>query len=184
MARRDDAEFTEFVRARSGMLLRTAYLILGDHALAQDLVQEALTKVYVAWPRIQRREGVDAYARTVVVNTAISWKRRRGWRGEQPVGEVPEPRGAAADEPDVRLAIWRTLQDLPPRQRATLVLRFYEDLSIKETAQVMQCAEGTVKSQVSQGIERLRETLGSRAAALGHLEAADREHEPEGGVLR
>ena len=170
MARRDDAEFTEFVRARSGALLRTAYLILGDHALAQDLVQEALTKVYVAWPRIQKREGVEAYARVVVVNTAISWKRRKGWRGERPVDELPEQRTPVADEPDVRLAIWRTLQDLPARQRATLVLRFYEDLSTAETAQVMGCAEGTVKSQVSQGIERLRTVLGSRAALLGDLD--------------
>ena len=177
MARRDDAEFTEFVRARSGALLRTAYLVLGDHALAQDLVQEALTKVYVAWPRIQRREGVEAYARAVVVNTAISWRRRKGWHGEQPVDQVPEARGAAVDEPDVRLAIWRTLQELPARQRATLVLRFYEDLSVKETAQVMGCAEGTVKSQVSQGIERLREALGSRAAALGELDELALQHD-------
>ena len=182
MVRRDDAEFTEFVRGRSGALLRTAYLILGDHALAQDLVQEALTKVYVAWPRIQKREGVDAYARVTVVNTAISWKRRKGWRSERPVDDVPEPAVVGGAEPDVRLAIWRTLQELPPRQRATLVLRFYEDLSIRETAQVMGCAEGTVKSQVSQGVERLRAALGSRAAVLGELDGL--RPEPEGGVLR
>ena len=180
MARRDDAEFTEFVRARSGALLRTAYLILGDHGLAQDLVQEALTKVYVAWPRIQRSEGVEAYARVVVVNTAISWKRRKGWQGERAVGEVPEPRAVTADEPDVRLAIWRALQDLPTRQRATLVLRFYEDLSTKETARVMSCAEGTVKSQLSQGIERLRDVLGSRAAVLGDLDGRALQHHGKG----
>jgi RNA polymerase sigma-70 factor (sigma-E family) len=162
MARRDDAEFTELVRARSGALLRTAYLILGDHALAQDLVQEALTKVYVAWPRIQKHEGADAYARAVVVNTAISWKRRKGWRSERSVGEVPEPATPTDDVPDVRLAVWRTLQSLPPRQRAAIVLRYYEDLSVSETAQLMGCADGTVKSQVSQGIARLRESLGSR----------------------
>src|SRR5689334_21636855 len=108
MARRDDAEFTEFVRARSGALLRTVYLVLGDHALAQDLVQEALTKVYVAWPRIQRREGVEAYARTVVVNTAITWKRRMRSYGERAVDQVPETVTQVSDEPDVLLAIWRT----------------------------------------------------------------------------
>jgi RNA polymerase sigma-70 factor (sigma-E family) len=177
MARRDDAEFTEFVRARSGALLRTAYLILGDHALAQDLVQEALTKVYVAWPRIQKREGVEAYARVVVVNTAITWKRRKGWLGERPTDELPEPTARVDDEPDVRLVVWRTLQVLPARQRATLVLRFYEDLSVAETAQVMGCAEGTVKSQVSQGIERLRAALGSRAALLGDLDDLALDHD-------
>ena len=164
------------MRARSGALLRTAYLLLGDHALAQDLVQEALTKVYVAWPRIQRREGVDAYARRVVVNTAISWKRRKGWHGEHPVDEVPDRMDHADHHPDERLAIWQTLQGLPPRQRATLVLRFYEDLSVRETAEIMGCAEGTVKSQVSQGIERLRESLGSRAALLGELDRLELEH--------
>ncbi len=165
MARRDDAEFTEFVRARSGALLRTAYLILGDHALAQDLVQEALTKVYLAWPRIQKREGVEAYARVVVVNTAISWKRRKGWHNEQPVDELPESVDGVDEGPEERLAVWRTLLTLPPRQRAALVLRFYEDLSVAETARIMGCAEGTVKSQVSQGIARLRE-LGHDSKAV------------------
>jgi RNA polymerase sigma-70 factor (sigma-E family) len=173
MARRDDREFTEFVQARSGALLRTAYLLLGDHALAQDLVQEALTKTYVAWPRIRDRAGVEPYARRIVVNTGISWKRRRGWHGEQAHEQVPEPRaGAHAVDAatDDRLFVWRELQSLPPRQRAALVLRFYEDLSVAETAQLMGCAEGTVKSQVSQGVARLRDRLGDRASALGDLE--------------
>lgn len=176
MVRRDDAEFTEFVRARSGALTRTAYLLLGDHALAQDLVQEALTKVYVAWPRIQRRQGLDAYARAVVVNTAISWKRRKGWRGERATEVVPEPTAATDDDStEERLTLWRTLQALPPRQRAALVLRFYEDLSVAETARVMGCAEGTVKSQVSQGITRLREALGTRSALMGDLVELERD---------
>ena len=167
MARRDDREFTEFVQARSASLLRTAYLMVGDHALAQDLVQEALTKTYVAWPRIRDRGGVEAYARKVVVNTGISWKRRRGWHGERVYETLPEPRHDLGDDrAEDRLFVWRELQALAPRQRAALVLRYYEDLSVAETARTLGCSEGTVKSQTHDALAVLRLHLGDTIVPL------------------
>jgi RNA polymerase sigma-70 factor (sigma-E family) len=152
-------EFREFVAARSAALLRTAYLLAGDWATAEDLLQTALTKTYLAWKRLGEIEAVEPYARRVLVNTATSWWRRR-WHGERPTEVLPER--AIPDGHDARLerdALWRHVQTLPARQRAVLVLRFYEDLSEAQTAQLLGVSVGTIKSQCSRALSSLRQRL-------------------------
>ena len=165
--RGDTAAFSEFVEHRSHALLRTAYLVVGDHQLAQDLLQEALVKVYVAWPRLRDVAGAEAYARRTIVTTAISWRRRRSFH-EPPVEVVPDTDGDA-DQGD-RLAthdvLWQQVRGLPPRQRTALVLRYYEDLSEAETAELMGCSTGTVKSQLSAALGKLRERVGPETGVL------------------
>jgi RNA polymerase sigma-70 factor (sigma-E family) len=164
MAGHDHDRFAEFVAARSTSLFRTAYLMVGDHGLAQDLLQEALTKTYVAWPRLRDPGKAEPYARRAVVTTAISWKRRRHWYGERPTENLPDhtPVGDGTEELALRDLVWIEILALPVRQRAAIVLRFYEDMSEAQIAEAMGCAPGTVKSQVSHGVKRLRERLGSR----------------------
>lgn len=158
--RRDVAAFTEFAHARSAALHRAAYLMVGDAQLAQDLVQEALTKTYVAWPRLRDPNRAEAYTRKAITTTAIGWFRRKGWNNERPTSELPERATGGLEE---RVAehdwLWSALQGLPVRQRAAIVLRYYEDLTEAQTAEAMGCAVGTVKSQVSAGIAKLRAVL-------------------------
>ncbi|SCL36577.1 RNA polymerase sigma-70 factor, sigma-E family [Micromonospora pallida] len=166
MADRDDLEeeFREFVAARSGALLRTAYLLAGDWATAEDLLQTALTKTYLAWKRNGGIDAVEPYARRVLVNTSTSWWRRR-WHGERPTEVLPER--AATDEIEQQLdrdALWRHLRALPARQRAVLVLRYYEDLSEAQTAALLGISVGTVKSQTSRALNTLRRRLGTEEA--------------------
>ena len=144
MGTRDRAAFAEFATARAPALHRAAYLMVGDAQLAQDLVQEALTKTYVAWPRLRDPRNAEAYCRKAITTTAISWFRRKGWNNERPTETLPEGGLARARRPRSRTAtaIWRALQALPPRQRAALVLRYYEDLTEAQTAEAMGCAVG------------------------------------------
>jgi RNA polymerase sigma-70 factor (sigma-E family) len=169
LARRDPAAFAQFAAARSGALHRAAYLMVGDSALAQDLLQEALTKTYVAWPRLRDPNAAEAYTRKAITTTAITWFRRKGWNNELATGTLPD-RGAPAQDDLVaqREWLWAALQQLPPRQRAAIVLRFYEDLTEAQTAEAMGCAVGTVKSQVSAGIRKLRQHLGDDVELLPH----------------
>lgn len=172
MARRDATAFAEFVGARSAALHRAAYLMVGDAQLAQDLVQEALTKTYVAWPRLRDPSSAEAYTRKAITTTAIGWYRRRAWRSERPRGDVPETASAGhADGVVSREWVWVALQQLPVRQRAAIVLRFYEDLTEVQTAVAMGCAVGTVKSQVSAGLAKLRRQLGDDAVEADLLPA-------------
>lgn len=158
---RDRAAFAEFVAARSASLHRAAYLMVGDVGLAQDLVQEALTKTYVAWPRLRDTGAAEAYTRKAITTTAITWFRRKSWYGERATDELPEAaRAGHADHVADRTALMAALRRLPPRQRAAIVLRFYEDLTEVQTAAAMDCAVGTVKSQVSAGLAKLRTLLG------------------------
>jgi RNA polymerase sigma-70 factor (sigma-E family) len=156
----DVTAFSEFVEARSASLFRSAYLMVGDHQLAQDLLQEALVKTLLAWPRLRDRANVDAYTRRIIVTTAISWRRRRSFH-ERPRDTLPE-----RVDPDLvdavvtHDAVVAALLTVPPRQRAAIVLRYYDDLTEAQTADVMGCSVGTVKSQVSVGLRRLREALG------------------------
>jgi RNA polymerase sigma-70 factor (sigma-E family) len=160
MAARDRAAFAEFVAARSGALHRAAYLMVGDVGLAQDLVQEALTKTYVAWPRLRDVRAAEAYTRKAITTTAITWFRKRSW-SERATGALPEPVAAGhADALDVRRTLLAALARLAPRQRAVLVLRYYEDLTEAQTAEALGCAVGTVKSQASAGLSRLRSLMG------------------------
>ncbi|WP_432903031.1 SigE family RNA polymerase sigma factor [Micromonospora matsumotoense] len=165
MADRDplEDEFRDFVAARSSALLRTAYLLAGDWATAEDLLQTALTKTYLAWRRLGGIEAVEPYARRVLVNTSTSWWRRR-WHGERPTEVLPERAGVdeIAQQLD-RDALWRHLRALPARQRAVLVLRYYEDLSEAQTAALLEISPGTVKSQTSRALATLRRRLGAEA---------------------
>jgi RNA polymerase sigma-70 factor (sigma-E family) len=149
---RERPDFEEFVVVCSGRLLRTAYLLTRDHALAEDLLQTALTKAWFAWPRLD--DQPEPYVRTIIVNTYATWWRRR-WRGERPTGELPES-GAAEAGLDSRHDLWVALGRLPRRQRAVVVLRFFEDLSESDTAEALGCAVGTVKSQTSKALAKLR----------------------------
>lgn len=160
-AARDTEEFCAFVASRSAALFRVAYLVIGDHQLAQDLVQEALAKTYVAWPRLRDVANAEAYTRRVIATTAISWRRRRGFH-ERPSARLPEAgQPDAAADTVLHEALWTCLQGLPPRQRTAIVLRHYVDLTEAQTAEAMGCSVGTVKSSVSTGLKRLRESLGS-----------------------
>lgn len=163
MAARDRAAFAEFVAARSGALHRAAYLIVGDVGLAQDLVQEALTKTYVAWPRLRDPGNAEAYTRKAITTTAISWFRRKSWYGERPAEVVPDRADAGhADAVAVRTTLMQALAQLPPRQRAVVVLRYYEDLTEAQTAAMLGCAVGTVKSQASAALSKLRDLMGDQ----------------------
>lgn len=169
--RRDVAMFSEFVELRSHALVRTAYLMVGDHHLAQDLVQEALVKTYMAWPRLRDHDRVEAYVRRTIVTTSISWRRRRAFH-ERPSDLLPEiPTTDHVDGVATHEILVGHLRMLPPRQRAAIVLRFYDDLSVAQTAEVMGCSPGSVKSHVSLGLAKLRERLG----ADFELDATDNE---------
>ena len=163
MDERSREDFREYVAARSSALLRTAYLLTGNRADAEDLLQTALAKTYLAWDRIREREAVDGYVRRTMVNTRTSWWRRRKV-DEHPTGELPE-RPAGRDETadlDLHDALWTALSELPKRQRAMVVLRYYEDLSEADTARVLGVSVGTVKSTTSRALAKLRDTSGLR----------------------
>jgi RNA polymerase sigma-70 factor (sigma-E family) len=165
-----DAEFTAFVAARGAALLRTAYLLTGDHQAGEDLVQTALAKTYVAWSRIRDREAVESYVRRTMVTTQTSWWRRR-WRGETPTAELPDTGPPAGSDPAGEHAerdrIWRHLGRLSERQRAVVVLRYYEDLGEAETAALLGCSPGAVKSHTHRALTRLREALAAETAGAG-----------------
>jgi len=157
VASRDWAAFAEYVSARSSALHRAAYLMVGDVGLAQDLVQESLIKTYIAWPRLRDPRNAEAYTRKAIATTAINWYRRRAWSAERPLGPPPDiPTPGHADGIDERTWLWRCLLQLPVRQRVAIVLRYYEDLTEPQTAEAMNCAVGTVKSQVAAGLAKLR----------------------------
>jgi len=153
-----DSDFAEFVQGQSGRLLRTAFLLTGDRGHAEDLVQEVLERVYVKWRSI--RTSPAAYARRALVHAATNRWRARGRRPEAPLPErdylgSPDHAETYATQD----AVVRALATLPARQRAVLVLRYLDDLSEQDTAAVLGCSAGTVKSQASRGLARLRELL-------------------------
>src|SRR4051812_40912345 len=133
-----EEDFRDFVAARQPALLRTSYLLTGgDWALAEDLLQVALTKSYLSWGRIKDRGAVEAYVRATLATTATSWWRRK-WHGERPTEVLPERLSESrAAEVDERDALWQHVKRLPARQRAVLVLRFYEDLSEADVARTL-----------------------------------------------
>jgi RNA polymerase sigma-70 factor (sigma-E family) len=142
--------FDEFVAARSGALLRTAYLLTHDHALAEDLLQTALAKAWFSWRRV--RGEPEPYVRRILVNTYATWWRRR-WNGEQPTETLPERAVEDATDPT---DLWTAMERLPRRMRAVIVLRFFEDLTEAQTADALGCSVGTVKSQTSKALAKLR----------------------------
>jgi RNA polymerase sigma-70 factor (sigma-E family) len=151
--------FAEFVLARSSNLQRSAWLLTGDWHAAHDLVQAALEKTWLRWDRIVRRDQPEAYVRRVMTTTYLSWRRRR-WTGESPTGVLPET--IAGDDgwetEDLRLSLLTALGRLTARQRAVIVLRYFDDLSKVDTAQALGCSVGTVKAHASRGLQQLRET--------------------------
>ena len=164
-----DLDFAEFVGARWASLYRLAYLLAASPTGAEDLLQTTLEKAYVNWPRISAMEFPEAYVRRMLANTLVS-SRRRAWIGEQPWDELPETAGEFAEVPVLdRSLIWPLVCALPDRQRAVIVLRYYEDLSEAQIAEALGCAAGTVKSQSSAAIVALHRAL----AATGIVEGVD-----------
>ncbi|NYD40762.1 SigE family RNA polymerase sigma factor [Nocardioides panaciterrulae] len=152
-----DADFTAYLEARQPRLLRTAYLLTGDRHQAEDLLQTSLAKLYLAWDRVRDRDHVDAYVRRIMVNENNSLWRRPWKRREHATDRVPEgaPVLDAYDE-GLGAAVWAVVQTLPPKARAVVVLRYYEQLSEAETAEVLGISVGTVKSQTSRALASLR----------------------------
>jgi RNA polymerase sigma-70 factor (sigma-E family) len=160
--------FDEFVRGRGTALHHTAYLLTGDWALAEDLLQTALAKSYLRWDRIADPEG---YVRRVLVNTYSTWWRRR-WRGEVPHDVVPD--APAADrwgDVDARNALRDALARLPRRMRAVVVLRYHEDMTEAAVADALGISVGTVKSQCAKAMARLRDDAGLTGYAATPREA-------------
>lgn len=153
---RHDPEFEEFVRGRSPALLRTACLLVGERQAGEDLLQSVLERMYAKWSRI--REFPEAYARRALVNAATnSWRARRRRPESALLPDHDHTTGDATRQVDLRDALVRALLRLPARQRAVLVLRYFDDLSETDVAAAMDCSVGTVKSQTSRGLARLRE---------------------------
>lgn len=146
----DRAAFESFVAARSRRLLRSALLLTHDHHLAEDLLQTSLSKAWQSWSRIHSEP--EAYVRKILFNTYAKWWRRR-WNAELPIAELPE---SATTPPETTHEIRAAIARLPRRQRAVVVLRYYEDLTEAETARVLDCSVGTVKSQASRALAKLR----------------------------
>jgi RNA polymerase sigma-70 factor (sigma-E family) len=153
-------DFDTFFRTRSPALLRAAYLLTGDRHLAEDLVQEALARTHRVWPRLDAEGSPEAYTRRVMYNFQVSrWRHRR--IAEVRTDRVPEERSDRDEAGDVvtRLALRTALGTLPVRQRAVVILRYFEDRSEAETAEILGCRAGTVKSHLSRAVARLREQL-------------------------
>ncbi len=152
----DRAEFDAFVVGRSPALLRTAYLLVRDEATAEDLLQTALSKAWFAWERIEG--DPEHYVRRILTTTSASWWRRR-WHREQPTAAVPEGARSyvgSGSEPGHDQDLWDAVGRLPARQRAVIVLRYIEDRTEAETADLLGCSRGTVKSQCSKALAKLR----------------------------
>lgn len=149
-----DQEFCDFVVARQTQLLRMAWLITGDWGQAEDLVQTALLRAWPHWRRVTTAGTTEAYVRKVMLNSWLT-SRRRLWHREQPTETMPNAAVARPDA-DVRVDLIRAVRLLPPRQRAVIALRYFDDLSEHVTADVLGCSEGTVKSQTAKAIATLR----------------------------
>jgi RNA polymerase sigma-70 factor (sigma-E family) len=155
MRRRDEAAFRDFVEERQTMLRRRAYLLCGNWADGDELVQEALARVYVAWPRIATG-AQTAYTRRTMMNLYLNDQRKR--RREVLTDEAPEPPTTDHDH-ELAMTLTELMRDLPEKQRAVLVLRFWEDLTVPQIAECTGVAEGTIKSQISRGLAALRGRL-------------------------
>ncbi|MFE5807831.1 SigE family RNA polymerase sigma factor [Streptomyces sp. NBC_01232] len=171
MRQRRREGFREFAAGRSGHLYRSACLLVsGDTHLAEDLVQETLGRMYLQWGRISRIDNPAAYAQTVLVRVFLTHQRRRS-AGERPVGDVPDSRAPAAggEDPALRLTLLEALGRLAPKDRAVLVLRFWEDRSVEETADAMNSSSAAVRTRTTRALARLREQLGGSLTAFADL---------------
>ncbi|GAA0709014.1 SigE family RNA polymerase sigma factor [Dactylosporangium roseum] len=153
-----DRGFAEYFAARSDAMRRTAYLLCGDWHRAEDLVQTAFTRLYLAWGRVSRHDALDGYLRRTLLHAFLDERRLAWWRRVRPTGdEIPQ---VSPDVPvEDRLDLMRALAEVPARQRAVLVLRYWEDLSVDDTAAVLGVSAGTVKSQAARGLDTLRKQI-------------------------
>jgi RNA polymerase sigma-70 factor (sigma-E family) len=158
MSKVDEEAFRAFAYSYRATLRRTGYLLCGDWHQADDLVQTALVKLYVAWKRVRNDSSPEAYVRRILTRCYLD-ERRRPWRRESPRETLPDLPAGAGVGTDELLDVRAALDHLPPRQRATIVLRFWTDASVAETAETLGCSEGTVKSQTARAITTLRDLL-------------------------
>lgn len=150
-----ERDFREFVAARQQALFRAAVLLTGDRDAAQDLLQATLVRVVERWPQVRRAERPEAYVRRIMYHQQVSWWRRAVRSRERSTAEPPD-RPAGTDDADLRVDLAAALRRLAPRQRATLVLRYYEDLPEAEVAEILGCSVGTVRSQTHRALARIR----------------------------
>jgi RNA polymerase sigma-70 factor (sigma-E family) len=160
MRAEDEREYVDFVRGRVLALRRTAYRLCGDWHLAEDLVQAALIQLYRHWPRVAMLAAPDAYVRQILVNAVLAEQRRWWSRRVRPVAEPEVDAWNSVDaDADERMDLWTALSTLTQRQRAVLVLRYWEGLDVAEAADALGCSAGTVKSQTSDAVAALRRRL-------------------------
>ncbi|TDV42152.1 SigE family RNA polymerase sigma factor [Actinophytocola oryzae] len=171
MRKADEDRFREFARSHAMAMRRSAFLLCGDWHLAEDLVQTALIKMYRAWPRMVRTDRPVNYARRTLLRCWLDELRRPWRRAERRDGLVPDAVDGAVDpawaqqRQDLRGELFDALSAIPPRQRAVLVLRYFESLSVAETAEALGCSEGTVKSQAARGLAAMKAALDPAAEA-------------------
>jgi RNA polymerase sigma-70 factor (sigma-E family) len=158
----DRRQFSEYFVARRDVVRRSAYLMCGDWHWADDLAQAAFIRLASAWHRVRDPQALDAFVRTCLVRAYLAETRRVWRRRERAVAETPELAGAGDDAEDAtrRVVFATALRQVPPRQRVTLICRYYHELDVAETAAVLGCSEGTVKSQTARGLATLRRVLG------------------------
>jgi RNA polymerase sigma-70 factor (sigma-E family) len=170
----EEQRFTEYFAARQAALRRTAYLLCGDWHWAEDLTQTAFVRLAAGWRRIRDPGAVDAFVRTCLVRAYLNESRRVWRRRERPVAQPPDvaAAGDAVEDLARHLVFEAALRALPPRQRATLICRYYQELDIAATAAVLGCGEGTVKSQTARGLAALRVALSAAGYSMTRLSAA------------
>lgn len=159
-----EQEYVDYVTARIPALRRLAYLLAGDEHRADDLVQQTITRLYVKWRHAQAATNLDGYVRTMLVRTYVD-ERRLGWARVRLFRDTPEPPAFEHDGIEERQVVRAALRQVPRRQQAVLVLRFFYDLPVEEVAGMLGCTTGTVKSQTSRGLATLRRLLGERELA-------------------
>ena len=160
-----NAEFTDYFDRCADSMRFTAFLLCGNWHEAEDVVQAAFLKLYLAGPKLAHREGLQAYLRQIVVRTFLAERRKVRWRRERLTDEPPEVPESDQGSED-RLVVWQALASVPARQRAVLVLRYWNDLSVEDTAEALGCSTGTVKSQSNRGLAALRRRLGPEFGGL------------------
>jgi len=160
-----DGEFARYFGERAHNLRATAYLLCGDWHQAEDITQAALLKLYLAWPRLARHDALDAYARKIVLRTFLS-EHRRAWRKRERLTDEPPETPAEQSGNEHEMLVRHALATVAPKQRAVLVLRYFNDLSVEDTAAALGCSTGTVKSQSARGLATLRKRLGPHFSEL------------------
>ena len=153
--------FEDYAAAAWPSLYRYAYLLAGNHSDAEDVAQQTLIKAHRAWSRVTASDSPNAYVRRMLTNTYLSAKRPKGRRLELLTDAPPEPAPSPATGHEERVALWPHVKELPPRQRAVIVLRYYEDLTEAEIADVLGCSRGNVKSTAHRALKALRAAIGS-----------------------